>query len=86
MIKGRKQVEMVIYESEILARLSTANESIYSEIIGEISTDLLWGQYDDILKHDEGGAFIIIPVNRSVSELIKVIDEIISEYDLEDYF
>lgn len=86
MIKTRKQVEMVIYESEILARLSTANESIYSEIIGEISTDLLWGQYDDILKHDEAGAFIIIPINRTVSELIKVIDEIISEYDLEDYF
>lgn len=86
MIRNRKQVEMVIYESEILTRLSTANKSIYSDLIGEISTDLMWGQNDDILKHDEGGTFIVIPVNRSVSELIEVIDEIISEYDLEDYF
>lgn len=85
MIKTRTQVEMVTYENELLTRLAVERKDFYPSIADEISTDLMWTQANDVIKLVRNGEFYIIPIKRSIEELIEIIEDTISEYELEEY-
>lgn len=90
MIKSKQQVEMIIYENETLREFHDkcveTGINFYSDVIDEIANDLMWTQYNDVIKPLEIGDFAIISVKRPVEDLIKIIDETIEEYELEGYF
>lgn len=94
MIKSRNQVELVVYESEALEAFrkkcqeqGRSANNLWCDISGEISNDLQWEQEDDLFSWTGKGAFFnIICITRSAEEIIEIIENTISNYDLEEYF
>lgn len=91
MIKERMQVEMVIYESDELKRFydycnQNNKRGIYQGLLEEIATDLQWQQVDDLFSWDEAATFNVVARKRTAEELIELIDEVIENYDIQDYY
>lgn len=84
---------MIVYESTELFKFQQQCKArhgcagLWNDTASEIATDIMWAQGNDMFTWDgETSSFRIICVERSAEEIIEVIDEIIEQYELGDYF
>lgn len=93
MIINRANVELITYESPAVLKFvaeaylnGRSGVIIKCDVLNNIAEDISHAQYNDFITYEGEALFKFICIERSEQELIAEIEEIISQYDLEDYF